>query len=45
MKVLSIVIASIVSFGALASESNHIVGGNIGYGSQYFEADDSVWRW
>ena len=41
MKVLSIVIASIVSFGALASESNHIVGGNIGYGSQYFEADDS----
>ena len=39
MKVLSIVIASILSFGAMAGESNHIIGGNIGYGSQDFEAD------
>ncbi|AQS39417.1 Outer membrane protein beta-barrel domain [Shewanella psychrophila] len=39
MKLLSIVIVSILSFGAVAGESNHIIGGNIGYGSQDFEAD------
>ena len=40
MKLLSIVIASILSFGAMAGESNHIIGGNIGYGGQDFEADN-----
>ncbi|MBL4814056.1 MAG: porin family protein [Shewanella sp.] len=40
MKLLSILIASMLSFGAVAGESNHIIGGNIGYGGQDFESDN-----
>ncbi len=40
MKLLSIVLTSILSFSALAGESNHIIGGNVGYGGQDFETAD-----
>lgn len=40
MKLLSVLIASMLSFGAVAGEYKHIVGGNIGYGSQEFQAGD-----
>lgn len=40
MKKALLVAMSLLSAGAYAGESNHVVGGSIGYGVQDFESDD-----